>query len=168
MIDATMHALIEYGLVTPAALGQAIATAEGSGTDWLEQLVLQGHLDEDAYCACLSHVLLVPRCEPRRMAHIPPGVLAELPREIALEHHAIPVWVDAEGDLHVAMVSPADSQRWEEVRFFAGNGNRRRVMREIIGPTAMAWAHHHYYGVASTLWPPASQHPQAQAVGAQR
>ena len=43
----------------------------------------------------------------------------------------------------------------EELQFFAGT----RVMREVVVPTAHAWALHRYYGVPSVLWPSTLESP---------
>ncbi len=163
--DLTMQALLDHDVISVAELDSAIHATRGTRSNWLEQLVLLGRLDEEAFCMCMSRALLVPRCDPRRLARIPRQVLQGLPLETILEHQVLPVWQDHEGDLHVAMVQPVDSVRWEEIQFFASG--QRRLMREIIGPTAMAWAFHHYFGVESTLWPAQQHRPQALVMAAQ-
>ena len=163
--DVTMQALLDHDVISAGELEGAIRATRGSTSNWLEQLVLLGRLDEEAFCHCLSRVLLVPCCDPRRLAHISRQVLLGLPAEVILEHQVLPVWLDHEGDLHVAMVQPVDSARWDEIQFFAAG--QRRLMREIIGPTAMAWALHTYFGLESTLCPAAQHRPQALVMAAQ-
>lgn len=150
MRDFTLHKLvIRSGLATLEQVREALWAVQRANHDWVEELILRGVLDEERYLDVIASGLYVPRCAIERLAHIPEAVLDRIPSEVAIEHRAVPLWAEADGDLHVVVADPTDRRAMEELQFFAGS----RVMREVAVPTAHAWALHRYYGVPSVLWP---------------
>lgn len=145
--------LVERALVSPTQLADAVARTTGAGCTWLEHLLLTGVFDEEQLCRCVATAAWVECCDPTLIAQIAPDVLSCLPAEVAIEHHAVPVGFDDDGDLRIAMLDPTDSTAIEELGFFAG----RPIVREAATATAIAWALHHYHGARSALWPRAQQ-----------
>jgi Type II secretion system (T2SS), protein E, N-terminal domain len=141
--------LIRHMLVTREQVDWATQSARGSRCTWLEQLLVLGILNEERVCECVSTQVCLPRCDPRRLANLPADVVARLPADVAVEHRVLPLWLEPDGDLRIGMIDPLDQAAFEEVQFFAG----RRVLREVVAATALAWALHHYHGVRSALWP---------------
>ena len=136
-------------LVTQEQIDWATEATRGSRCTWLEQLLLVGLVNEERVCECVSAQACVPRCDLQRLANLPIDVVARLPAEVAVEHRVVPLWLEPDGDLRIGMIDPLDSVAVDEVQFFAG----RRVLREVVAATALAWALHHYHGVRSALWP---------------
>lgn len=145
--------LVERGLVTAAQLADAEARTRGAGITWIEDLVVNGILDEEALADAVSRAACVQRCVPEALVEVPRDVLLALPPDLAAEHRVVPIGVDADGDLHVVMLDPTDSLAIEETTFFAN----RPVVREVGTATSIAWALHQHYGARSALWPRATR-----------
>lgn len=143
--------LVNHRLVTA---DQMKYTLEHAATDteftWLELLLLWNLVEEQHVISHIEAVAKVPRCDLDRMTHIPHDVLALVPADVAIEHRVVPIGVEADGDLRIAMVDPTDELAIEELEFFCD----RRLLREAAPATAVAWALHNYYGANSALWPP--------------
>jgi hypothetical protein len=155
--------LIRQMLVTKEQIDWATEATRGSRSTWLEQLLLVGLLNDELVCAAASAQACVPRFDDRQMGHLPIDVVARLPAEVAAEHRVLPLGLEPDGDLRIAMIDPLDSAAIEEVQFFAG----RPLLREVVRATALAWALHHYHGVRSALWPRVTRRSQPlAAVGA--
>jgi hypothetical protein len=143
------HALVRRALLTPEQLTWAVESTRDTDRSWLEHLLLVGHLDEEQVCLCVSNDFLVPRCDPQQIANLKRDVLGLIPPEVVVEHRVLPLWVEPDGDMHVAMLDPTDMNALEEIQFFAGG----RILREVAVATAIAWALYTYYGARSALWP---------------
>lgn len=141
--------MVRREVITPEQLAWAIEAARGSRRTWLEELLLFGVLDECLLCRWVSSELHVPCCNATVLAELRDDVLQMLPADVAVEHRALPLGFEADGDLHVAMIDPCDAVALEELRFFTG----RRLVREVAVATAVAWALHRYYGARTALWP---------------
>lgn len=143
--------LVTNRLITPSQLEY---TREHISADseytWLELLLLWNLVEEQHVVETVEAAARVPRCDLDRLSHVPHDVLAIVPNDIAVEHRVVPIGVEPDGDLRVAMVDPTDESAIEELEFFCD----RRILREAAPASAVAWALHHYYGAASALWPP--------------
>jgi type IV pilus assembly protein PilB len=137
--------LLHRGLITPSQLGEA---ANGS---WLEGLLDAGLLDEEAMCQCVVRALHLPRCRREALGGVAAEAIDLLPADLAIEHRAVPLAVDDEGYLRVAMVDPTDTRAVLEIEFFTGH----RALREVASATEVAQALRRYYGVVSPLYPTA-------------
>jgi hypothetical protein len=141
--------LIRHGLVSPEQMAWAIEYAPGASCTWLELLLLFRVVDEDRLCQKLSAEACLPRCDVRRLTSLSGDVLARLPAEVAVEHRVLPIGLDTDGELRVALIDPFDTRGLDEVQFFAG----RPLLREITVPSAITWALNHYFGVPNVLGP---------------
>lgn len=143
--------LVEQRLVTPAQMQYTLDRAHSDdGFTWLELLLLWGLLEEQHVLDTIHAAARVPRCDLDRLSRVPHEVLALVPADVAIEHRVVPVAVEPDGDIRVAMVDPTDECAIEELEFFCD----RRILREAAPATAVAWALHYYYGAESALWPP--------------
>lgn len=150
MSDRTLQALLlSHDLVTGEQMETVLSCRSNSGSTWLEELILAGALSEDRMVRCVATSLWFQRCELASLVQIDPAVVARISAAAAVEHRMIPVRVDCNGVLHVAMVDPTDSQAVEELEFFMGEA----FVREVACASSIAWALHNYHGVATALWP---------------
>lgn len=134
--------LVNRSIATPMQIRSAVTASRCNGHSWVEHLVLGGVVDDRTLCRCIAELARVPPCDDVRLARVPPQVLALVPGDLAIEHRLVPVWVDADGDLSVAMLDPLDREAIEEVGFFVG----RRLMRMVARASSLNWALHAYYG----------------------
>lgn len=141
--------LVHHGLVSVDQICHAVAYGHGTGATWIEQLLLWRAIDEEQIVVCAGDAAAVPRAALDRLAAIPHEVVSLVPADIAAEHRVIPLWVEGDGDVRLAMVDPTDERAIEEVEFFVD----RRILREVAPCTAMAWALHRYHGYNTPLWP---------------
>ena len=143
--------LVQHRLVTPDQMQYTLDTAAGDAEfTWLELLLLWNLVEEQHVVSHIESIAKVPRCDLDRLSRVPHDVLALVPPDVASEHRVMPIAVEPDGDLRVAMVDPTDESAIEELEFFCD----RRILREAAPATAVAWALHNYYGVQSALWPP--------------
>ena len=152
--------LIREMLVTKEQIDWAIDATRGSRSTWLEQLLLVGLVNEELVCAVVSAQACVPRFDDRKLGMLPVDVVARLPVEVATEHRVLPLALEPDGDMRIAMIDPLDTTALEEVQFFAG----RPILREVVRATALAWALYHYHGVRSALWPQVTRRSAPMAV----
>jgi len=141
--------LVRRGIVTREQIRHAVAATHDSGTTWIEYLVLARAVDEQAFARCIVEGAKVPACDGTSLARIPPDVVELVPADLAVEHRVVPVRLEMDGDLTVAMVDPTDLAAVEEVGFFLG----RRLLRMVATASAIAWALHAYYRATSALFP---------------
>ena len=140
--------LVRRSILSVEQIGDAVASSHVSGCTWIEHLLLDGILDEDRLADWVSQESKVPRCELTHLATVAPHVIAQIPPEVAYEHRLVPVSIEEDGYLQVAMVDPIDAAAIEEVEFFSG----LRIMRQVAVATTVAWALHRYYNARSKLW----------------
>jgi hypothetical protein len=147
--DNLQTLLIRRGILSSDQIGDAVLDSRGSGGTWIEHLVLQGVVDEDGLAGWFSEEIKVPRAALPVLANLVPSVLQHLPREVSVEHRMMPLELDQDGYLHVAMVDPSDDVALMEAGFFAG----RPLQRQVASATAIAWALLRYHGAETMLWP---------------
>jgi hypothetical protein len=134
--------LIQLDLVTPEQLENAVTCSRNTDHTWLELLVLHGIVDELALVGVLVERAGVPACDLSRLSTVPPSLRALVPADLAVEHRVVPVLLEPEGDLQLAMVDPLDGEAIDELGFFVA----RNLLRVIAPVTAIGWALRAYYG----------------------
>jgi hypothetical protein len=112
-----------------------------------EQLVVQGAIEDDELTDFYQSRLLVPKVNPNSLARLPIKVVASIPSDMAIELRAIPVALDAENNLTVAMSDPSDRHAVDEIAFFTG----AYVVRACATQMQIAWCLAHYYGHLTAL-----------------
>ncbi len=161
--------LVRSGLVPPGALDDARTRVDSLGGTIGEQLVATGAVSDDALTDFYKSRLLVPQVNPNTLARLPAKVVAVIPSDMAIELRAIPVSIDSENNLTIAMSDPSDRHAVDEIAFFTG----AYVVRAVATQMQIAWCLAHYYGHVThlgqrLLQPTAQPHaqPQAQAMQA--
>lgn len=139
--------LVRSGLVSSAALEEARAAVADSGGTVGEQLVVRGLVDDDKLTDFYKQRLLVPQVNPNTLARLPARVIATIPSEMAIELRAIPVSLDNDNNLTVAMSDPSDRHAVDEIAFFTGS----YVVRAVATQMQIAWCLAHYYGHVTEL-----------------
>jgi hypothetical protein len=133
--------LVTLGAVTPEQVQYAERASAHHGSTWLEQLVAMGAIDEALLIRCIVARASVPPCGLARLARVPRDVIELVPDDLAIEHRAVPVGVETDGDLWIAMQNPMDEHALAELGFFSG----RNVLRAVASPTEILWALQVYY-----------------------
>jgi hypothetical protein len=141
--------LVRAGLITQEQLHAAHDARQKSGGTLAEVLIGGGVLSEDALVGFYRQRLLVPRVAWAELGKVPARVITKLPKEIAGEFRVVPLELDREGNLTVAMADPSDTHAVDEIGFFTG----AFVMRAVAAPSVIAWALYHYYQITTPLLP---------------
>jgi len=139
--------LVRSGLVTSNALDDARSRVEHVGGTLGEQLVAVGAIDDDTLTDFYKSRLLVPQVNPNTLAKLPIKVIAAIPSDMAIELRAIPVALDHDNNLTVAMSDPSDRHAVDEIAFFTG----AYVVRAVATQMQIAWCLAHYYGHLTAL-----------------
>jgi hypothetical protein len=139
--------LVRSGLVTAQALGLARERVTTSGGTIGEQLVATGALGDDVLTDFYKQRLLVPQVNPNTLARLPAKVVAVIPSQMAIELRAIPVSLDKENNLTVAMSDPSDRHAVDEITYLTG----AYVVRAVATQMQIAWCLAHYYGHVTAL-----------------
>ena len=139
--------LVRSGLVTSSALEGARARAVQVGGTIGEQLVADGIVSDVLLTDFYKSRLLVPQVNPNLLARLSAKVVAVIPSEMAIELRVIPVSLDPENNLTVAMSDPSDRHAVDEIAFFTG----AYVVRAVATQMQIAWCLAHYYGHITTL-----------------
>ncbi|MBA3460641.1 MAG: hypothetical protein H0T46_11800 [Deltaproteobacteria bacterium] len=147
MADDAGALLVRSGLITPNALADARARMETSGGTIGEQLVVMAAIGDEALTDFYRSRLLVPQVNPNTLARLPIKVVAAIPSDMAIELRAIPVALDGENNLTVAMSDPADRNAVDEITWFTG----AYVVRAVATQMQIAWCLAHYYGHVTQL-----------------
>jgi hypothetical protein len=147
MADDAGAMLVRSGLVSAGALADARAQVEQQGGTIGEQLVAAGALADDALTDFYRVRLLVPMVNPNSLARLSAKVVAVIPSDMAIELRAVPVSLDAENNLTVAMSDPSDTHAVDEIAFFTG----AYVVRAVATQMQIAWCLAHYYGHVTPL-----------------
>src|SRR5215468_4142077 len=112
--------LVRSGLVSSNALDDARARVASIGGTLGEQLVTSGAVTDDALTDFYRSRLLVPQVNPNALARLSAKVVATIPTDMAIELRAIPVSLDQDNNLTVAMSDPSDRHAVDEIAFFTG------------------------------------------------
>src|SRR5580765_3870716 len=107
--------LVRSGLVSSSALDDARSRVASLGGTLGEQLVATGTLSDDALTDFYKTRLLVPQVNPNTLARLPAKVVSVIPSDMAIELRAIPVSLDNENNLTVAMSDPSDCHAVDEI-----------------------------------------------------
>ena len=147
MADDAGALLVRSGLVTSSALDDARARVTEIGGTVGEQLVAGGVLTDDVLTDFYKTRLLVPQVNPNTLARLPVKVVGLIPNDMAIELRVVPVSIDEENNLTVAMSDPSDRHAVDEIAFFTG----AYVVRAVATQMQIAWCLAHYYGHVTNL-----------------
>lgn len=147
MADDAGALLVRSGLISASALDEARAKVASGGGTIGEQLVEAGAVTDDALTEFYRSRFLLPQVNPNTLARLPTKVVSSLPSDMAIELRAIPVALDGENNLTVAMSDPSDRHAVDEIGFFTGT----YVVRAVATQMQIAWCLAHYYGHVTPL-----------------
>lgn len=139
--------LVRAGLIEREALEAARAALSSAGGTLAEQLVLAGAVEDETLTQFYRDRLLVPRVSDSRLHGLESRVIAKIPGDMAVELRVVPVSIDREGSLTVAMSDPSDTHAVDELSFFSGHF----VVRAVASQRQIAWCLAHYYGYVTDL-----------------
>src|SRR5262245_28341624 len=151
MTDNAGPLLCRAGLLTQAQLKSAYETLSREGKTLPEVLIAAELLDEERLCDFFRERLMVPRVGLAELSRANRKVTALLPSDMAAEFRVVPMDLDGEGNVVLAMADPSDTHAIDEIRFFTG----KPVVRAVAPAGAIAWALRHFYGVVTPLAEPA-------------
>src|ERR1700710_906476 len=139
--------LVRSGLVTSSALDGARARVTEVGGTIGEQLVASGIVSDEALTDFYKSRLLVPQVNPNTLARLSNTIIGVIPNDMAIELRVVPVSLDPENNLTVAMSDPSDRHAVDEIAFFTG----AYVVRAVATQMQIAWCLAHYYGHVTNL-----------------
>ncbi|HTJ46470.1 MAG TPA: hypothetical protein VL463_30400 [Kofleriaceae bacterium] len=139
--------LVRSGLIAAEHLAAARAVCAQVGGTLGEHLVGAGLITDDALTEFYRSRLLVPQVNPNSLARLSKEVVASVPADMAVEFRVVPVSMDREGNLTVAMSDPSNRHAVDEIAFFTG----KYVVRAVATQMQIAWCLAHYYGHITEL-----------------
>ena len=151
--------LIRAGLVTEQQIMNARRNITLQGGTLGEHLVMMGAVDDEKLTQFYHQALMVPRANPNRLAQVPRRSITLVPADMASEFRLVPVRVDGDLNLTLAMSDPANSHAVDEIAFFTSH----YVMRQVATQTQIAWCLAHYYDVVTPLGETLMQEAPAKA-----
>jgi len=112
-----------------------------------EQLVVAGVVTDEVLTDFYRKRLLVPQVNPNTLAKLPATVVRAIPNDVAVELRAVPVSLDSDNNLTVAMSDPSDRHAVDEIASHTG----AYVVRAVATQMQIAWCLAHYYGHVTPL-----------------
>ncbi|WP_298268629.1 general secretion pathway protein GspE [Geobacter sp.] len=134
--------LVKAGLVTPAALDDALKSQVIFGGKLGTNLIEMGCLDEEELARMLSRQLRVAYVDPRELMEVPPEVISLIPEEMAESYRLVPLRLEGRR-LSIAMADPSDLPAIDEIAFRTGYVVQPMVTPEIRLIAALE----KYYGI---------------------
>ena len=129
------------GIVSADAMARANKSTAMQGGTLGEHLVRSGAIDEETLASFFHRQLVLPRIAAARLDNISPAVLRLVPAEVAVEFRVVPVAVDRDGSLLVAMADPSNNHAVEELAFFVD----AFILRGVATQSAVRVAIARYY-----------------------
>jgi len=143
MSEVSSSLLVRHGVVRADEVAAAHALQQREGGSFGECLVRLGAVDEQRLVEFYHKRLMIPRVDANRLAIVSPKVLSLVPVDMAIEFRVLPIDVDAEGALTLAMADPTNNHAVDEVGFFTD----RFVVRAVAAESAIREAIEHHYGI---------------------
>jgi hypothetical protein len=146
MADMPGALLLRSGVLRPDQVAQAASLRERDGGSFGESLVRLGFLDEESLAEFYHRRLMITRVPDHQLVNVTPKALALLPADMAAEFRVLPIDVDGEGAVTLAMADPTDNHAVDEVTFFID----KFIVRVVATETAIRDAIERHYGVRFT------------------
>ncbi|HZS39809.1 MAG TPA: hypothetical protein VFF06_23410 [Polyangia bacterium] len=147
MADSAGALLLRSGIVRPEQVAEAQRLRQHDGGSFGECLVRIGAIDEEKLVDFYHKRLMIPRLDENKLKRkIAPAILHLVQREMAAEFRVIPVDIDPDGAVVLAMADPSDNHAVDEVTFFAD----RFVVRAVASESSVRDAIETHYGVRFT------------------
>jgi hypothetical protein len=139
--------LVSAGLVGVEQLRLALKAAAQHGGTVGEHLVLGNFVDDDTLTDFYVARLRVQRATDAELGAIAPRLLKLVPPDMASEFRVLPVSIDHDQNLVIAMSDPSNQHAIDEIHFFTGS----YVIRKVATQAQIAWGLAHYYAVVTPL-----------------
>lgn len=143
MVDAASALLLRAGVLGPQSLATAQGLKQREGGTLGEALIRLGAIDEKRLVEVFHQGLGVPILAPEALGDIAEAMLQLVPTHMAIEHRVVPVSIDEDGVLTLAMADPSDERAAQEVATHTG----RLVLRAAAAPSVVRDALLQHYGV---------------------
>lgn len=135
--------LVEAGLINDYQLRSALAHQQQWGGRLGSALVKLKLVDEEKLLAFFAKHFRLPAIDFSRI-RVLPAVLQLIPRDMAVKHHVMPLFVGEEGNkpfIAIAMANPADLGGLDEIEF----ATRKKVRPVVAADDAIKVAVEYYY-----------------------
>ena len=135
--------LVEAGLINDYQLRSALAYQQQWGGRLGSALVKLNLIEEDKLLAFFARHFRLPAIDFARV-RVLPAVIGLIPKEMAVRHHIMPLFIGEEGGkpfLAVAMANPADLGGLDEVEF----ATRKKVRPVVASDDGIKRAVEFYY-----------------------
>jgi hypothetical protein len=146
MADMPGALLLRSGVLRPDQVAQAASLRERDGGSFGECIVRLGFLDEESLAEFYHRRLMITRVPDHSLVNVPQKALALLPPDMAAEFRVLPIDLDAEGAVTLAMADPTDNHAVDEVTFFID----KFIVRVVATESAIRDAIERHYGVHFT------------------
>ncbi|HEY1548272.1 MAG TPA: hypothetical protein VGG28_10645 [Kofleriaceae bacterium] len=133
--------------MSSSALDEARSKVATDGGTVGEQLVLASQVTDEDLTAFYKQRLLVPQVHPNVLARLAAKIVALIPSDMAIELRAIPVSLDPENNLTIAMSDPSDRHAVDQIGVYTGS----YIVRAVATQMQIAWCLAHYYGHVTDL-----------------
>jgi hypothetical protein len=143
MSEVSSSLLVRHGVVRADEVAAAHALQQREGGSFGECLVRIGAVDEQRLVEFYHKRLMIPRVDANRLAIVSPKVLGLVPVDMAIEFRVLPIDVDSEGTLTLAMADPTNNHAVDEVGFFTD----RFVVRAVAAESDIRQAIEQHYGI---------------------
>ncbi len=144
-MEVLASTLVRLGLLDEKTVGRAVLAARERGLALQVLLVRDGLLDEETLLDFFRNNALVPEVTLGELERVQPWVVDLVPESIARRCHLVPLRVDDQGHLVVAMSNPMDTHAVDElsyrtglyvVRCLAKVSDLDRALQVLYGPAA--------------------------------
>jgi hypothetical protein len=146
MADMPGALLLRAGVLRAKDLAAANMLQERDGGSIGECLVRLGLLNEDRLADFYQSRLMISRLPDHLLVNVSKKALALVSADMAAEFRVVPVDLDGEGGLVLAMADPTDNHAVDEVAFFADHF----VVRVVATESGIRDAIERHYGVRFT------------------
>ncbi|MCG8420897.1 MAG: hypothetical protein MJE77_23500 [Proteobacteria bacterium] len=147
MADDAGSLLVRSGLISEEQLLLARQAQVGRGGTVGEHLVLAGFVEDQKLAEFYRTSLMVPQVNPKQLTRISRALIDLIPADMATEFRCIPVRLDSESNLTLAMADPSATHTVDEIAFFT----RKYVVRAVATQAQVAWCLAHYYTTLTPL-----------------
>ncbi|MCA9692327.1 MAG: hypothetical protein KC636_22195, partial [Myxococcales bacterium] len=112
--------MLRAGVVSDEQLTAAQNHASSRGTGLVEAVVALGYADQNGIVAFLHSKLMIPRVGASVLQVVDEASLARIPAELAHRYTVLPVSVDDDGNLTIAMADPTDMRAVDAISDHTG------------------------------------------------
>ena len=139
--------LLSAGMITADQLAAAREKTRQDGGTIAEYLVLSQAIEDEELTMFYRRQLMVPRVNPDQLAQIKDRLIRLVPEDMAAEFRVVPVSLDHDQNLTIAMSDPGHVAAVDELGFFTGS----YIVRAVATQAQLAWCLAHYYSHLTPL-----------------